>query len=840
MSSVDIGEVKFCIRNILKKFDYEKLDLDQRSLTKLKSLIKFKSELIPEFENYLMENLRSNDSDLRLCIVLITDYFFQRSHAFRNVLLDDLQEFLTYTVELDPLYCPLPGPTKAAISLKKEALQIFKLWDEKFANGYPKLGRTKTMLLKSKKFNLDRVDGLTTVERSREEAERIRKNLVDQRVLSEVYKEFNDSRVHIEEAVAEAKTALNLLFPDFREEEAGPSTSAKFVNILPEKVVVPLPSGVSIEKSEDNLGLLDSLKDSQKLLTSNLGKVSEWMKKASKHGGSGPVVDSLLKIQQELKNELSRCKEIKDPEGLGEESVNVVQKPIEEKKPPEITKPVLDPNPLKRRTVIPKDESQSASKYSAPVLPYGLDLKYWGEDVTPAELPRNNVDDHGFWRPPDEGQVNRESEDVYKARVITFISEMPEITRSCRAPLPSGNLCPRMDRKVCPLHGPIIDRDAEGNPVNIGEGSSSTPLQRSHEEFVRKQKEAEEDSFLKDLEVQTGGKFSYDLAKNAKKKVARKKREKAPGEALRDRMTFLFVKDFEDSDECIKLPLEANRLPLITVKQTFSDSQGLFYRSGEDLNAVGLLTFDDVLKEPFYKEPEGGWANKTFFVKRGARPVTSAAAEVDVDHLVSGIENYLFFEEVGNVKYCFTVISTHHAVSFNHGHHQDWVASPSQNSTTVIICDQEGRKFETKVVESDAEVDFVVVKSEVPLVSKPPVIGIPRKLERYILLGYPNSDSNYQALEGVFSSIERDEEGRMRGSSGSKYGYSGGPIFNYKGDLLGINVVNESSAKFIGFNGKSTVNELINEVNATFPFLSVIVPVYYMASRYRKYCKFKH
>ena len=66
-------------------------------------------------------------------------------------------------MELDPLYCPLPGPSEAAISLKKEALQIFKLWDEKFANGYPKLGRTKTMLLKSKKFNLDRVDGLTAV-----------------------------------------------------------------------------------------------------------------------------------------------------------------------------------------------------------------------------------------------------------------------------------------------------------------------------------------------------------------------------------------------------------------------------------------------------------------------------------------------------------------------------------------------------------------------------------------------------------------------------------------------------------------------------------------------------
>lgn len=79
----------------------------------------------------------------------------------------------------------------------------------------------------------------------------------------------------------------------------------------------------------------------------------------------------------------------------------------------------------------------------------------------------------------------------------------------------------------------------------------------------------------------------------------------------------------------------------------------------------------------------------------------------------------------------------------------------------------------------------------------------------------------------------------MRGSSGSKRGYSGGPIFNCRRELLGINVANESSAKFIGFNGKSTVNEIVSEMNATFPFLSVIVPAYCIAFKYHKDCKFK-
>ncbi|KAE9551232.1 hypothetical protein FO519_005543 [Halicephalobus sp. NKZ332] len=283
------------------------------------------------------------------------------------------------------------------------------------------------------------------------------------------------------------------------------------------------------------------------------------------------------------------------------------------------------------------------------------------------------------------------------------------------------------------------------------------------------------------------------------------------------------------------------------LKQYFAGAVGLAYL-GEDGEEEIAVSFDETMTKLL--PPAGGW-KKLFHVVRSSAPclpipVTQAQSNVpayvpiEVNDLVLRLENYLFFEVLGDTRHCFTVISTHYAISFNHGHHQDWLSSPSENQTSVIIYNQEGQKFETKVVECDPEVDFVVVRSEVPLVSKPPVIGWPRKLERYILLGYPTSDVNCQALEGIFSSIERDEEGRIRGSSGSRRGYSGGPIFNYRGELLGINVANDSSAKFIGFNSQNTIGDLMNEVNATFPFLSIIVPAYCVAFRYHKDCKFKH
>ena len=44
---------------------------------------------------------------------------------------------------------------------------------------------------------------------------------------------------------------------------------------------------------------------------------------------------------------------------------------------------------------------------------------------------------------------------------------------SCRAPLPSGKLCPRSDRKKCPLHGPIVARNELGKPEDPSSLSSS-------------------------------------------------------------------------------------------------------------------------------------------------------------------------------------------------------------------------------------------------------------------------------------------------------------------------------------------------------------------------------
>jgi hypothetical protein len=51
---------------------------------------------------------------------------------------------------------------------------------------------------------------------------------------------------------------------------------------------------------------------------------------------------------------------------------------------------------------------------------------------------------------------------------------------------------------------------------------------------------------------------------------------------------------------------------------------------------------------------------------------------LDVENVVDGIQKYLFYEESGGVKHCFTAISACHAVSYNHGHHETWVAKSKE------------------------------------------------------------------------------------------------------------------------------------------------------------------
>ncbi|NXH29575.1 UVSSA protein, partial [Myiagra hebetior] len=139
----------------------------------------------------------------------------------------------------------------------------------------------------------------------------------------------------------------------------------------------------------------------------------------------------------------------------------------------------------------------------APLMPFGLDLHYWGEDQPSAGKILKFTSEHRFWAPceVEEEVENKEITEMLKTRYITFAGKFEPVKHKCRAPMPDGSLCERQDRIKCPFHGKIIPRDDSGIPVNAED--------RAREEKMKFEKQAaqpewRDPEFMREIEAATG------------------------------------------------------------------------------------------------------------------------------------------------------------------------------------------------------------------------------------------------------------------------------------------------------------------------------------------------
>lgn len=154
----------------------------------------------------------------------------------------------------------------------------------------------------------------------------------------------------------------------------------------------------------------------------------------------------------------------------------------------------------------------------APRLRYDMDLFVWEEEnlEPPAIIQYESL--HKFWTPiSNEGSTMVKEEDVasMRHRIIDFSGKFERVKWMCRTPLRSGRLCPRQDRKKCPFHGPIIPRDAMGNPANESD-------KKMEEERRNKEETAgwQDPRLLADIKAATG----VDLIVNKKGKGGKRKK----------------------------------------------------------------------------------------------------------------------------------------------------------------------------------------------------------------------------------------------------------------------------------------------------------------------------
>ncbi|XP_037685118.1 UV-stimulated scaffold protein A isoform X2 [Choloepus didactylus] len=141
----------------------------------------------------------------------------------------------------------------------------------------------------------------------------------------------------------------------------------------------------------------------------------------------------------------------------------------------------------------------AAERAQAPVVPFGVDLCYWGQDPPTAGKILKSDSQHRFWKPSEveEEADNADVMEALRSRRITFAGTFEPVQHQCRAPRPNGQLCARQDRLKCPFHGKIIPRDDRGQPLD--------PEDRAREQRQQRQRPAWQDpEFMKDVEAATG------------------------------------------------------------------------------------------------------------------------------------------------------------------------------------------------------------------------------------------------------------------------------------------------------------------------------------------------
>ncbi|XP_049340177.1 UV-stimulated scaffold protein A [Astyanax mexicanus] len=175
------------------------------------------------------------------------------------------------------------------------------------------------------------------------------------------------------------------------------------------------------------------------------------------------------------------------------------------------------------------EEVQVQEKQEAPVVPFGLDLYYWGEEQPTAGKIIKNTSQHQFWVPHEveEEVENTELSAQMKSRYITFAGRFQPVEHKCRTPLPNGSLCERQDRVKCPFHGIIIPRDEIGRPINPEDAAR---LEREERKRREEQPDWRDPELMREIEAATGEDLgsSRTYGKGKKGGKGKGKRKKHP------------------------------------------------------------------------------------------------------------------------------------------------------------------------------------------------------------------------------------------------------------------------------------------------------------------------
>ncbi|XP_049862769.1 UV-stimulated scaffold protein A-like [Schistocerca gregaria] len=162
----------------------------------------------------------------------------------------------------------------------------------------------------------------------------------------------------------------------------------------------------------------------------------------------------------------------------------------------------------------------------APKLPFDVDLYHWeDENVAVPTMFCVKPDGARFWSATSTDELEEipvpDGAATLRTRVIEFTGKYEPVKWACRAPLPSGKLCPRRDRYKCPFHGPIVPRDEKGQRTD---GQPDEKSEANTDDTNKNVPDWQDPQLLEDIKEATG--IDLKMPEKRKKQSTKKERKK--------------------------------------------------------------------------------------------------------------------------------------------------------------------------------------------------------------------------------------------------------------------------------------------------------------------------
>lgn len=518
----------------------------KESMVNLKRLCRSSDVVMKEVSVLLRERLEEDDADVRLNTLAVINELFLRSHLFRTLILEDFQRILELLAETNP-DLPLPGTPAVSKNLKEKAWETIEKWNEKFGANYRVLSLAMNFL-KCFKQKIQRAEQ----QQQPAWADRLLNEIADRTPDIQLIVTQMENCFHLlvpSEAEGEANKETTPSMDTFPGTSLAERLRDHAVPVT-FRLEIQVSRKVNVCKTADNEDVLDTLRRlHQELMEVSFPLVKKWLKGLAKithpmevlrntidlkhrieithekfeelNVGSGDSSDSELEEVPEKEGYepvIPACRQTEYGIGPAEKRPkgNLVGKVCQRKEPDKASDPTsreaqllrlrkelavqdgCDEKEKSANKIVPcaKDleEAGPSTPCTAPVRNIDLDLIYWEQDKVEAPVGSGFSDLNCVWKGTSKDDDSVQVQALpFRERRIDFSGRFEPVKWTCRAPLPSGKLCPRRDRFKCPLHGPVVARDDLGNPrdPSLTQPAPSVP-------------DWQDPGLLRDLEAATG------------------------------------------------------------------------------------------------------------------------------------------------------------------------------------------------------------------------------------------------------------------------------------------------------------------------------------------------